>query len=396
MRRAVILTMIFLLASLSPLANAATTETQFEDGTTGGTFTFTGTGDGHAGILKMPIGAEVTNAEFNLRGEASTTSWINYTTDTHYGGTGDGSWSSSPPSPFSSGSRQNVNVESQTMSLKGVSSVSSTDLSNSNSISSLGGAYHNTTGAFVALGDQGYVSGLKQNPTLSVSSSASWSYVGVTVPVSDDEIHVFRYTSSSPSGTPTIQRFNSSSGAYLGTASLSTGSCTSSVKYWIVDATISNGTAYTAHYSYDYLAKWTVSNTSWTCQNYWTYSYPNYPTGVDVDESTGKLYVTIYNRNTQVHELREVNPSRPTSTNASWTLTSSSLGREYGAGLVVSGNNVIYNFYDSSDRDSTHIHFKWDGLFLNSVGEQPIAGGGHFGLVHRDGGDIRFACHHTS
>ena len=44
---------------MSPIAAAGVTETQFSDGSTSHTHTFTGSGDGFAGNLTFPYGAEV-------------------------------------------------------------------------------------------------------------------------------------------------------------------------------------------------------------------------------------------------------------------------------------------------------------------------------------------------
>ena len=75
MQRAVFLVFVFLCSLASPLAGAATTETQFKDGTTSYSHTFSQKGQGAAGVVNIPYGAEVTSASFNLRGEASQTSW---------------------------------------------------------------------------------------------------------------------------------------------------------------------------------------------------------------------------------------------------------------------------------------------------------------------------------
>ena len=80
MKKALALVLIFLCSVMSPLAGAATVETQFKDGSTSYTHTFSGSGNGTAGVVSIPYGAEVTAATFNLRGEASSTSWTNFTT----------------------------------------------------------------------------------------------------------------------------------------------------------------------------------------------------------------------------------------------------------------------------------------------------------------------------
>ena len=212
MQKALFLTLLFLMSLVAPMASSATVETQFTDGTSSYRHTFSGTGSGTAGELTIPWGAEVTAAQFNLRGEASSTSYSNFTTDAHFGGTGDNTWSGSPPSPFTSGSRSNMDVASQSMSLKGNPSVQSIDFARSSSIQSKVNVHQNTTGQFASLSDQGYTGLTKKSPQFSVSTSASWGYIGVVVLV-DHEYHIMKYSSSSLYNTPTILRINSTTGA---------------------------------------------------------------------------------------------------------------------------------------------------------------------------------------
>ena len=56
MRKSLFLTALFVLSVLSPIASADVTETQFQDGSTSYTHTFSGTGDGFAGNLTFPYG----------------------------------------------------------------------------------------------------------------------------------------------------------------------------------------------------------------------------------------------------------------------------------------------------------------------------------------------------
>ena len=52
MRKSLFLTALFVISVLSPMALADVTETQFQDGSTSYTHTFTGTGDGFAGDVR--------------------------------------------------------------------------------------------------------------------------------------------------------------------------------------------------------------------------------------------------------------------------------------------------------------------------------------------------------
>ncbi|MEC8141910.1 MAG: hypothetical protein VX071_00290, partial [Candidatus Thermoplasmatota archaeon] len=349
MRKAVFLVLIFFISVMAPLASSATTETQFKGGATSYTHTFNGQGNGSAGVITFPFGAEVTSAQFNFLGEASTTTWSNFTNNNDFGGVGTGQWSSKQTGSFQYGSRTNMETANDEISLRGnptnnvVNFRRSTDLSTANS------ATINTSGQFVALGDQGYTSVTKQFTDLSVSSSASWNYRGIVVPVSEHEIHTTRYSSTSMYTAPSIQRINATTGALLGSASISTSGCTSSVSsYWYDAAVDPNGNIWTVSYSYYYLTKWTLNaaKTQWQCSSYTSYGYPYYLTGVDFDDDTGKMFVSYYDSSTYPtynRYLMEVNPSNPSSINSTWSIgsaadynykTTSTAGNQ-NSGLVV-------------------------------------------------------------
>ena len=260
------------------MAASSYTNSQFDDGTTSFEHKFSSSGDVNAGDITMPYGAEVTEASFSFRGEASQTSWINFTSDSDYGGTGDnnGYISGNVPSPFTSGYRYYLNTQNQGMELQGNPTNVVNVLSRSGDLSSSGNTIHNTTGQFVALSDQGYNSLSMKYPDFSVSSSSSWGYVGVVL-LYEDEYFVLKYSSSYPSQQPTILRINSTTGAYIGTASMNIGSCSStssnSLFYNIYDATVYDGSIWTVHYTYYTVNKWSVTKTasslSWNCQNTW-------------------------------------------------------------------------------------------------------------------------------
>ncbi|MGA0380879.1 MAG: hypothetical protein ACO3NJ_08845, partial [Candidatus Poseidoniaceae archaeon] len=284
-----------------------------------------------------------------------------------------------------------------------VSFRSTNDLSTTNS------ATINTTGQFVALSDQGYNSVTKQFTDLSVSSSASWNYRGIVVPVSEHEIHATRYSSTSMYSAPSIQRINATTGALLGTASLSTSGCTSSVSsYWYDAAVDPNGNIWTVSYQYYYLTKWTLNaaKTQWQCSSYTNYGYPNYLTGVDFDDDTGKLYVSYYDSSsypTYNRYLMEVNPTNPSSINSTWSIgsaadynykTTSTSGNQ-NSGLVVDLPRVIVNEYNV--QGSRHHHFSMNGFSLTKMGMQEMPNGGHYGITQSDDeGKIYYSCYHTS
>ena len=59
MRKAVFLVLLFFISVMAPLASSATTETQFKGGATSYTKTFSGQGNGSAGAITFPFGAEL-------------------------------------------------------------------------------------------------------------------------------------------------------------------------------------------------------------------------------------------------------------------------------------------------------------------------------------------------
>ena len=397
MRRAIFLALLMLMSTTISVVVASTTETQFTDGTSSYTHTFTGQGTGSAGSITLPYGAEVTYAEFNLIGESSTTQYSNHTTNAHWGGQGkSNSWSGSAASPFTSGQRNGLEAQNGDLSLASVPTSAMTSIVSSDSLAMVG-ATRNNTGQFASLGDQGYNGISKKYPDLSVSSQASWNYVGVVIKV-EDEFHVFRYSQQQMYASPTILRINSTTGSYIGTASMSTGSCTNT---YIHDATMdSSGNVWTAHSTYTgRLSKWTVSETSWVCSSTYTFS-GKYMTGVDFDDDSGKLYATYCDNTypTYYRYLYELNPSSPTSINGTWLLggdsTSCSSTNNVIAGLKVSNQRVIVNEYSQSG--SKHYHYHLNGAFLNEQGIQTMPNGGHYGITETDDGKIAFACHHQS
>lgn len=408
LKRALFLISLFLVSIYAPLASSSMTANQFDDGSTSFQHSFTASGDVNAGEITMPYGAEVTDATFRLRGEASQTSWTNFTSNSDYGGQGDtnGYISGNVPSPFSSGYRYYLNTQNQGMELQGNPTNAVNSLSRSSDVSFTGNAEHNVTGQFVALSDQGYSSPTKKYSDISVSSSASWGYVGVVV-LYGDEYMVMKYSSTYPSQQPTILRINASTGAYIGTASFNAGTCSTtssnSLYYNMYDATVYNGSIWTVHYSYYTVNKWSIVETAtsltWNCQQSWYSSAQGYINGVDFDENTGKMYLSTYNYQSSDHYLHEVNPSNPTMINGTWSIGSSAgITSSYGAGLIVSLPTVIYNEYDrsTSGYPSRHYFFNFNGISPTLMGSEEMSNRGHYGLTESGDGKLLYVCHYTS
>ena len=195
MKKSLFLTLIFLVSLMSPFASADVTETQFSDGSTSYTHTFTGTGDGFAGNLTFPYGAEVSSATFDIAGEPSSTVWGNMTTNSDFGGAGTGSWSGTPPG-FAYGNRQNLEVGNDQVKLVGNPTEDVNGLDSSTSGTSTGGTVNNT-GGFAANGDQGFIGTTKSQSSISLSTSTS-SYRGFVIANGDEYVSA---TSTSPLST---------------------------------------------------------------------------------------------------------------------------------------------------------------------------------------------------
>ena len=165
------LVLLFLFSSLSPLVAAATTETQFSDGTTSYTQTFQSQGNASAGTIDIPVGAEVTEAEFNIKGDPSSSQWSNLTSNTDFGGKGTSSWSGVPPG-MAYGYRTSVEVKNNAVQLQGQPTSEDVYLNSVSDVASNTG-HHNTTGQFIANGNQGFI-GSSSTPTSdSVSGAAA-------------------------------------------------------------------------------------------------------------------------------------------------------------------------------------------------------------------------------
>ena len=207
---------------MSPLASGGVTETQFDNGTTSYTQTFTGTGYGVAGNLTFPYGAEVTAASFDITGEPSTTTWGNLTNDADFGGTTSTSTTTyyTPPSGvgFTQGYRSNLETERGNLSLIGNPATNLNGLTLSSDASSTG--VINNTGGFAANGDHGMIGASKSLSTISLSTSTS-NYRGFVVK-NGDIIYSATYTGTSVYATPSVKKYNATTGAYLGVASIGT------------------------------------------------------------------------------------------------------------------------------------------------------------------------------
>ncbi len=396
MRISVFLCSLFLVSLMAPLANAGVTETQFSDGTTTYTQVFQGSGNGTAGNLTFPYGAEVISASFDISGDPSSTTWGNYSTNNDFGGAGTGTWSGTPPG-FAYGYRTNIEVANDEVRLIGNPTTNTIGLDRSGDATSTGTV--NNTGGFAANGDLGFLGSTSQISSVSLSGSST-TYSGWGV-IQGDEYHIMTYTSSSIYTTPTIKRFNASTGSYIGTASMSSGSCSySNPLYSTYDGTSDgDGTVWSVSYSYRILVKWRIVNNAWTCMNTYQYSGSYYPMGVDFDEDSGRMFLLMqdsswpnYNR-----YLYEVNPTSPTQINGTWLLgTKETLGdaSTQPSGLVVDLPKIVTNEYNS--QTGYHAHFSMSSMFIEMMGKVRLPNGGHYGMDQYGDNTIGYQCHYYS
>ncbi len=381
---------------MSPFASGEVIETQFDDGTTTYTQTFQGTGYGLAGNITLPYGAEVTAASFDVTGAPSTTTWGNLTSNSDFGGAGTSSWSGTPPG-FAYGYRSNMEVENDEIRLVGNPTDEVNGLDLSSDATSTGTI--NNTGGFAANGDHGMIGSTKSLSTISLTSSTS-SYRGFVFK-DGDTIYSATYTSTSVWTTPTVKRYNASTGSYLGVSTVGTCPGYSQPLYTTYDATSDgNGNVWTVSYNYRILVEWDVSsNGAWTCMGTHSFAGSNYPVGVDIDEETGRMFVLLYQQSFPNYNryLYEVNPSNPTQVNSSWLLgTRDSMG-DGGtdpAGLSVILPKIITNEYTSSR--GFHNYFTMDGSLVVKQGKIQIKGGGHYGMDTLGDNTIGFQCHYYS
>ena len=382
---------------MSPMAAAGVTETQFQGGSTSYTHTFSGTGEGFAGNLSFPYGAEVTSATFDIAGDSSSTNWANLSTDTDFGRAGTGSWSGTPPG-FGYGYRTNLEVGNDQVQLIGNPTEEVNGLDRSAEGTSNGGIINNT-GGFASNGDQGFMGYTKPQSSISLTGSNS-NYRGFVISNGDEYISA-TYTSTSVYSTPSMKRYNATTGAYIGLSSI--GSCTShsTPLYSTYDGTSDgNGNVWTVSYSYRILVKWSVSDTgAWTCQGTYSYSNTYYPMGVDIDEDSGRMFLLMYHASFPNYDryLYEVNPSNPTSINGTWLLGSrESMGSTstQPAGLIVDLPKIISNEYYRSE--GYHNHFSMNGMFVEKNGKVTLDGGGHYGMDQLGDNTFGYQCHYST
>ena len=233
-RRAMFMLVLLIGISLSPIASGATNETQFADGTTTFSHSFTAGngGDAQTPGVTLPYGAAVTDARFVVEGTAQNTQWENRTTNADFGGVGEGS-TSFTGSYFSSWYRNGLNVNNDEMTLRTQETTNTNNLAGSSSWDSSSSSYHNQTGRFAANGDRGYVSPTIHGTEFNLPSTMGWSTTSGAngaVVLAGDTLFTTRYTSSSIYSTPDINSYNTST-TNTNRVTVSYGTCSSCLLY---------------------------------------------------------------------------------------------------------------------------------------------------------------------
>jgi hypothetical protein len=387
-KTALFLTVLMLCMTAMPLVAAATTETQFSDGTTNFTHQFSQQGSTPTPGVNMPYGARVTGANFNVMGTSSGYNWDNVTSDADFGGAGAGSrsWTGSHFNWY----RNSVTVENDEVSLTPMATVNDRDLSSTSHLDSSSTTVQNTTGAFASSGDLGFL-GAKKTGTHQQLSSGNWNYPGVTFD-SDERRYVAMYSGSSLYTVPTIQVYNDSTNVYIGTATVATNSCNSNSLYTFYDGAEDNGTLWAISYSYRIISKWTVSGSSWSCDQSWSFTSSfYYPMGISIDPTDGQLYLLVRDSSgTTSYNVWKVGKSSPTTATATYYLGSSSTLPGTLSGLAVQMPRMTVNRYSTSQ--STHYVFHYDQNWMDLQGEFTLSSKGHYGLTQGTEGHLTYSC----
>jgi hypothetical protein len=398
MKRAILMSILMLTVVFVPTISGEVTETKFTNGLSSSTHIFTGTGNSNAGEISIPYGAVVTDSQFTMTGVPASESYGNLSTDSDFGGVGSNSWQNTPPG-FNYGYRYNLESTLDSISLKGQTSIGSYPLEKAGDISSTTG-FHNTTGEFVANGDQGYSGLTEKKSSLSVDTSAAWNYPG-PVTFDENEVHVLHWSTTSFTTAPAVMRFNRSTGDYEGAANLAINTCHFGADYYLYDVTNGGeGVMWTVSYNYEVIAKWTLNaaKTTWNCDSSWQMSYPFQPAGIDIDEDTGEMYLYVYESNFQANyprHLYQVSTSNPLNIQQQWNLgDADDYKLSSSNGLVVNLPLIITGEYSSSK--SNHHYHNLIGGFIERMGFQEFSGTPHYGMEQSEDGKLAFTCYYKS
>ena len=396
-RTAIFVLFLFLSMSMSPLVSAATTETQFADGTTTFSHSFTSAtgGDAQTPGITLPYGAAVTQARFSIEGTAQNTQWENRTTDSEFGGAGT-TTSSFTGTYFSSWYRNGLKVGNDEITLNTQETTSTNNLAASRDWDSASSSYHNTSGRFAANGNQGYISPTVSGNAMTVPNSMNWNYPGALVKVGDT-VFLSNYGSSSVSQTPAINSFNSSSNGVVNQVTKQYNSCNSQALYYLYDlAADGDDTVWAVSYIYRRITKWTVTDSTWSCVGDWTMSSSSsYPVGVAIDQETDSLKILVRSSSGSItYNLWNVSRSNPTTANSITYLGTSSTITGTISGLAVNYPRILINSYRTSS--STHFVLHSAGAWVDVQGTITLNGKGHYGIADDGEGQVLYSCFYAT
>jgi hypothetical protein len=404
-RRIAIFILITLVSSTALPFATAVTETQYADGTTTFTHVFSQSGDALTPGVTLPYGASVNNVEFEIEGSASTTTWINLTDDGDWNGPGDTNTNFFPPW-FNGAYRQNLRSDNDELTLKPTETTSYWSLTSAGDVTaSSGGTLNTTAGHFSAV--ESDLIGAKTERTETLGTGGSWSYVGPIVQ-QFDQTHVARWTSSSMSNAPVIDRYNASTGAYIGSSSLNSNICTTSASRYIYDMTSDgNGSVWITSWNYRYISRWTVSPAgAYTCQAAWNIpatTTTRYPYGIAFDPTDGEMYLMTgtYQSPNYNFDLWRVNRSSPTIALATWNIGGLRSGYGTPSGLDVQMPRITYNVFCTYSTStnckarSWHSVYHTGGLWPEHQGDILFPNSAHYGIERIDG-EIAYACYYST
>jgi len=372
------LAMIFL-----PFAHAATSETKFDDGNSTWSHIYTAAGGASTPGVTLPIGALITDAEFNLTGEASTTQWLNGTANQDFGGVGSTSTSWNLNGFYAR--RERLDIANNDAKLVIQPTTNSLDFIGNLDINSASTtAYHNSTTGYLANGVVDIIPRSKSISPQQFTKSTGWSSAGPSVKFGSGWFIIQNVGS-----TGSVRYYNASTGG-SSSVTLSTNSCSMNDLAGMYDAAIDgDGSVWTISYSNSRIAHWNVSETKWTCSSSTSInSVLGRPHGIAVDPSTDLLWVLTSDSSNYLY-LYEVDRTSLTSSNTSFAVGYRTSFMGTVAGLMVQLPRFqIATYYHTSA--SYHYPFTVNGLLV-SQGTRNQVSYGHYGLVHQSDGLLSWA-----
>ncbi|MBG17101.1 MAG: hypothetical protein CMB77_01925 [Euryarchaeota archaeon] len=375
-RSALLACLVMAFVTLSPLASA-TTEKLFTDGSSdwGKTFYLSGTpGVGQTPGVTMPVGALVTDAEFNIEGGPTAITWTNASKDGDFGGAGTGTRSFTMGGHY--GYRMAVEVADDNITLERTPSTIGADMTSSSHVNAAAStSTHNTTGGFLANGDLGVRGYDSRGPTTTLPQGGTWSNAGPIIPTANGY-----FVTKSTTGLASIT-YHNTTGSSTNGVTFAQGNCSSNpltVFNGVYDMDLdTDGTVWSISYTYSYIFHWAITDTTWTCLSMnSTTSTLGRPHGISVDKDSNDLYILSYSSG--FYDVNKVSKQAP-----EVALKTHSVGSRFSgtvAGLVVQYPRLLISTYYWGS-GSYLYPFTVTGL-ITSAGKETMHQPSHYGLVH--------------